>query len=452
MSSDTLKVRLVNWWNALLPEQRKKIVLVGICTGAFILVILGWAQSRGRVKEQLANANRDETRKEIKLEPGLMEKTKVINSEVENERLRAQIEAMKAGKPYEENNPFAIQPEQSTSTTFGPSSNLPIPGTGPGNQSTKMQPVDERHLAASLGKGTGKSGAGASALGQLPPLPPAPASGAKYSAPYVPPPPLPPGSPAAPVEPEYREMGKIAVVSFDGKASSGSAKDSGKKKEKGMTSVYIPPSYMEATLLSGAYIPTAESAKGHPMPVLLRIKTPAFLPNEAKAAVKGCFIIADGKANLATERAEMTLVSISCLDKKGQAVIDQKVKGWLIDSDGIAGLQGKVVAKMGAMVARSLIANFFGGMGDALKQSATTQSISALGTTTTIDSDKIGIAGIGSGLGGGFKDIQKFYLDLAKQTLPAIAVLPSKSVTVAISEGSMLEIKPINGTGRGGKL
>ncbi len=29
MSSDTLKVRLVNWWNALLPEQRKKIVLVG---------------------------------------------------------------------------------------------------------------------------------------------------------------------------------------------------------------------------------------------------------------------------------------------------------------------------------------------------------------------------------------------------------------------------------------
>ncbi len=200
-----------------------------------------------------------------------------------------------------------------------------------------------------------------------------------------------------------------------------------KKKEKGMTSSTFPPSYMEATLLSGAYIPTAESAKGHPMPVLLRIKTPAFLPNEAKAAVKGCFIIADGKANLATERAEMTLVSISCLDKKGQAVIDQKVKGWLIDSDGIAGLQGKVVAKMGAMVARSLISNFFGGMGDALKQSATTQSISALGTTTTIDSDKIGIAGIGSGLGGGFKDIQKFYLDLAKQTLPAIAVLPSKS-------------------------
>jgi len=58
MSSDTLKVRLVNWWNALLPEQRKKIVLVGICTGAFILVSSGVGAIEGRVKEQLANANR----------------------------------------------------------------------------------------------------------------------------------------------------------------------------------------------------------------------------------------------------------------------------------------------------------------------------------------------------------------------------------------------------------
>ena len=59
--------------------------------------------------------------------------------------------------------------------------------------------------------------------------------------------------------------------------------------------------------MSGLDAPTTSEAKGNPVPVLLRVKTPAVLPNSVKANLKGCFVIADGKGNLATERAELLL-------------------------------------------------------------------------------------------------------------------------------------------------
>ena len=213
-----------------------------------------------------------------------------------------------------------------------------------------------------------------------------------------------------------------------------------KKNEKG-ESVYLPPSFMEATLLSGLDAPTVESAKGNPVPVLLRIKDLAILPNRVKADLKGCFVIAEGQGNLADERAHLRLVNLSCLSRKGQAVIDQKIKGFVVDSDGKIGLRGTVVSKMGSAIARSVLAGFFGGVGDAIKSETVTSSISALGTTQTLDSGKIAQAGLGSGLAQGAHELQKFYLELAKQSMPVIEVGATRNITLVVSEGVDLEIK-----------
>ncbi|ANA41762.1 hypothetical protein A2G06_16605 (plasmid) [Geobacter anodireducens] len=68
--------KLSLWWNGLQPKQRKTVVLIGVCAGAFIIALLGWVQSRGKVKEQLAAAKRAETRKDIPIEPGLWKRKK----------------------------------------------------------------------------------------------------------------------------------------------------------------------------------------------------------------------------------------------------------------------------------------------------------------------------------------------------------------------------------------
>jgi len=194
-------------------------------------------------------------------------------------------------------------------------------------------------------------------------------------------------------------------------------------------------------LLTGFDASTSGKGTNNPEPLLLRIQTPAVLPNDIKANMAGCFVIAEAVGRLDKERADVRLVSLSCLSNEGKAIIDTQVKGFVTDSDSKVGLSGRVVSRMGSATARTIVAGFFGGMGDMLKSAATTQSTSALGTTTTIDSSQVAKYSIGGGLSDGAASLQEFYLSLAKQATPVIEVGAAKEITVIVSEGKELEIK-----------
>ena len=295
----------------------------------------------------------------------------------------------------------------------------------------------------------GKPQVGGRANAGLPPMPmpmPAPNGNGAQGGNGFPPPPQSSGKESseisAPVTIES-EIGGISIVSNAVVGTKGEGKDDAKKAET--RSVYLPVSYMEATLLSGLDAPTSSEGKGNPVPVLIRVKLPAVLPNDVKANLRGCFVVADGKGNLGTERAELTLVNLSCIDRKGQAVIDQPLTGYIVDADGKAGLRGRVVTKMGAIIVRSMMSGMFGGFGEALTASSQTSSLTALGSTTTLDPKNIGAAGLGKGLSGAFKELEKFYMNLASQTLPVIEIGAARPITLVITKGSTLNIMKIKG-------
>jgi conjugal transfer pilus assembly protein TraB len=98
-------------------------------------------------------------------------------------------------------------------------------------------------------------------------------------------------------------------------------------------------------------------------------------------------------------------------------VIDQKVKGFIVDQDGKIGLRGKVVAKMGSMIARAALAGFASGVGDAVSQSYTVQSISPLGATSSVSSNDVAQYGAATGAASALKEISKFYLCKIRSTL-----------------------------------
>ncbi len=233
--------------------------------------------------------------------------------------------------------------------------------------------------------------------------------------------------------PQFR--GGIVVISNT--APPPSPDDVVKKKDR---MIYLPPSFMEAMLLSGLDAKTVESGSSDPAPVLLRVMNMAVLPNNIKSHLKGCFVIAHGFGHLDDERVALRLVSLSCITKKGHAVIDQAVKGFVVDSDGKIGLRGTVVTKMGSMLARSFLAGFFGGIGDAMESSSQINSVSPLGVTQEVKPGALAKAGLGSGLSKSSGELQRFYLDLARQTMPIIEVGATKHVTVVISEGVKLKI------------
>ena len=385
-------------WEALNPNKKKKTV-VFIIIGCMILIAFFMYQLRKGSYAPVQKAV--EKKKEISLEPKLLEKSQFSESQ----------KALKEFKDSVEKIEKKIDNHIDTQAKTPP----PIP-------------VPEKK-------------------GQSASQPPGTAS--------IPPPPVykgfPEGQPPQPGSvPQARKTetyGGIEIISQ--KVEKDEKKDTDKKKT--VLKIYLPPSFMEATLLSGLAAPTSEGAKGQPAPVLIRIKDLAVLPNKVKADLKGCFLIAEGYGNLSDERAHLRLANLSCLSKKGQAVIDQKVKGFVVDSDGKIGLSGRIVAKFGSKIAMSLIAGFFGGLGDSLQSSATQTNFSTWGASQVINTQDSTRAAIGGGLSQASKELQKFYLELSKQTMPVVEVGAMKNITVVISEGTTLEVRERDNACIGGK-
>jgi len=395
------------WANAN-PTNKRRIVIAGLIFVAVLVVFAGYKFSgrsfSGKNGEEAVTG--DKTR-EINLdqnmvEKGLYESTHSLLSHQNDElaKLKAELQKLKETPPVVTHETVRVNPGIPTEKIPPTDKSVSIPPPPVASQSVKSR--DKRRSM------------------------------------YEPPPP-------PPLTQEQGLMGGIAFVSNSEPQKE--EENQGKKKEE--QQVYLPPSFMEATLLSGLAAPTTSAGKNNPLPILMRIKDLAVLPNKVKANLKGCFLIAEGVGNLADERVHARLLTLSCISRKGAAVIDQAVKGFIVDSDGKVGLKGMVTAKMGSMLARSALTGFLGGMGDAIDESSLTSSWSvATGANqkwfTDTDMKHITKAGVGKGISNAMKDLQKFYLQLAEQTMPVIEVGATKTVTAVISEGIMLKIKDYN--------
>lgn len=373
-------------FNDLGPKQKKIVIWAGIGIVFIILVATGYNSSNSDSSKNIFGQTKA---REIELEPDMIQKTILREQRRQLESLQETVNKLAQEQKKKD--------EQIVTKSFPaiPTADQVIHQTEAPPSPTILEPQPLTGLNAS----------------NLPPQP----------------------------QPEPIIIGDITVLTNMTIAQENLAgKD--KKKER---SVYLPPSFMEAKLLTGFDASTSGKGTNNPEPLLLRIQTPAVLPNDVKANLAGCFVIAEGVGRLDKERADVRLVSLSCLSNEGRAIIDTQVKGFVTDSDSKVGLSGRVVSRMGAATARTIVSGFFGGMGDMLKSSATTQSTSALGSTTSIDTGQVAKYSIGGGLSKGAASLHDFYLDLAKQATPVIEVGAAKEITVIISEGKELEIREV---------
>lgn len=276
--------------------------------------------------------------------------------------------------------------------------------------------------------------------GEVPAFPPAPAD-AQTSAEEIPAPPSVPSPPSAPpAPPSERQVGAIgAAVSTAGAAGgAGGAAIS----KKGKRTIYLPPGFMKARLLTGVDALASRDATSNPEPIIARVQAPAVLPNDVKANLAGCFVIGNATGSLAKERVEVQLVSLSCVDFDEHAVVDQAIRGFFVDADGKKGLSGKVVTRAGATLARSFIAGTITGISQTVEGTFGNLSTSALGSVRSLDAGDAAKAGIAGGLSRSSDKLTDFYLDLARQAGPVVEVGAAKDVVVVIQEGLALEIKP----------
>lgn len=211
--------------------------------------------------------------------------------------------------------------------------------------------------------------------------------------------------------------------------------------EKKTAEFLMPPGFMPAKLLTGVEALTSAQGREDAEPLMFRVQAPAVLPNDLKANLKGCFVIGNGYGSLAKERVEIRLVSLHCVAMDGSGVIDENIKGFVVGKDGKKGLPGIVVSKMGALIARSMLAGIADGIGQAVALDTVTQTVNPLGATSVVDPSKALQAGIGQGIKSGSQKIQELYLELARQSGPVIESGAAADCTIVIQESVVLEIR-----------
>lgn len=260
------------------------------------------------------------------------------------------------------------------------------------------------------------------------------------------------GYPASPGSSEHSEQttSKTTIVVIGdiahGEASRKIEKKTEEKKKKQQLKVYLPSNtFIPATLLTGAYVPVKQGGKGDFVPMLYaRLQDLAVLPNEIKLDLQGCFVSAECLGSLASEQAHCRLKKLSCLFEDGEAVIDQEIKGQLMDGNGMIGLSGRTISKVGPLLLREGVAAALGGLSESLVSQNTNLTLTAEGgALTTLKSGKTFENAGAKGLSAMANVLSDYFKELADQTVPVIAIGNLKPVTVVISEGTYLDIKGV---------
>ncbi len=241
---------------------------------------------------------------------------------------------------------------------------------------------------------------------------------------------------------EMDDNGGITSVNLSSPKSNASDVASNGKKDgvkiKDMQT-YIPTSFVKAKLITSLDAPAGGTAQDNPYPVLINITDNAQLPNSKRLKLKGCFVLAAGYGDVASERAYLRLEKMSCVTKAG-TVIDQKVEGFVAGEDGKAGLRGKLVSKAGSKIALALLSGTVGGLAQAFAMTATTLQQTPIGPTQQVNpSQSLGYAGA-TGVSTGFQQMSQYYINMAEKTFPVIEINDQRNVSIIFTQGIELPV------------
>ncbi len=221
------------------------------------------------------------------------------------------------------------------------------------------------------------------------------------------------------------------------------------QKRKETFSIVLPPgSFVPAVLLSGVDAPTMGQGVAKEYPVLLELKDYAFLPNDWRMDVKKCFAVGWARGDLASERAYIRVDRLSCVTKSGKVLVAKgSAFAAVYGEDGKVGLLGRVVAKEGALIARSAIAGFLEGVSQILQQSATVVNISPVGgtTTQTVKPSEAARYALFGGASKAAEILAKEYERLIKFTFPVIEIPAGRKVDIVfydIPSFQVLDLAP----------
>jgi conjugal transfer pilus assembly protein TraB len=222
--------------------------------------------------------------------------------------------------------------------------------------------------------------------------------------------------------------------------------------ENSMPAKVIPTSSgLESVLLTGVNAGVSRtgtqssgpvaSASSVGSPFVSRIKGEAILPNGWRLEDLGdCFVSGTAIGILSTERANAIATRLSCIHEKNGIVIEQDIKAYAVDIDGIQGIVGKVVSKQGGVIGMAFLSGIAAGFGTAITPVSVVGNTGAGLTIAKPSPDIIAQSSLGQGLASASTKLADFYLQYASQMFPVIEIAAGTRATWVLT--APLELKP----------
>ncbi|MGR5178819.1 TrbI/VirB10 family protein [Vibrio mediterranei] len=206
--------------------------------------------------------------------------------------------------------------------------------------------------------------------------------------------------------------------------------------------IYLPKGAMlTGVLITGIDAPTTSSAQEQPMPVLVRVKKEAILPNfKTLQEVRECFALMAGYGDLGSERAHFRGESITCVKDDG-TVIEESFSSYAVGEDGKAGIKGILVTRNSTVLANTMMAGFASGLASAFN--VTPVPVIATESTGTqqyqdVFSPSAVQGGAARGASQAMDKLAEYYLKLADAIHPVIEISSGRTVDMVITEGTTL--------------
>ena len=201
-------------------------------------------------------------------------------------------------------------------------------------------------------------------------------------------------------------------------------------------SAYLPSgTILTGVTLTGLDAPTGRGARQDPVPVLVRVKADAILPNRFRADVKECFAVLAGTGDLSSERAHLRGETFSCVHQDG-TVVDIALNVIAIGEDGKAGLRGRLVSKQGQAIGKALLAGIAQGTAQAFNNGG---SYGGYGQGS-VDLSRAAESGAYGGAGSALDRVAQFYIDLAEQLFPVIEISAGRPVSLVLLKGTQIKL------------
>ncbi len=202
---------------------------------------------------------------------------------------------------------------------------------------------------------------------------------------------------------------------------------------------FVPAgTFAEAIMLGAADASAGVQSQANPSPMLFRIIAEGTLPNHKKSHLKNCVVTAAVVGDISSERGQIRLERMSCTFPNGE-IVEQPVEGTVFGMDAKNGVRGKPVWREGALLGRAAVAGTLSGLGSAIAETYTTNSISPLGNTQTVNNGDIFKFSAAQGASNAMEKLAEYNIKRAEQYHPIIQISAGQSVDVVFLKGFYLD-------------